>query len=87
MNSIVTEPDHQSASKLVYPEREAASMLGLSQRSLQRLRLEGGGPKFIKLTQQRIGYTPAALHAWIDSREVRSTAEAKVAYAKASARA
>ncbi len=62
---------------MVYLEREAAVLLGLSARTLQRMRLEGGGPAYVQLTPQRIGYTPEALRIWLDARIVRSTAHSK----------
>ena len=64
---------------LVLTEREAARQLRLSVRSLQRLRVDGGGPAFIMLGARRIGYRFADLEAWISSRRVASTAAATVA--------
>ena len=65
---------------LVVTEIEAAQMLRVSPRTLQRLRLEGGGPAFVQLTGtgSRIGYPVAALHAWLAARTVTSTSDATV---------
>jgi hypothetical protein len=65
---------------LVITEAEAARMLRLSARTLQRLRLDGNGPEYLRLTPtgSRLGYTPAALQAWLRQRSVTSTSEATV---------
>lgn len=58
---------------LIVSEEEAAKLLNLSPRSLQRLRLDGGGPPFVQLSERRIGYAVEALQAWIASRQRAST--------------
>jgi hypothetical protein len=65
----------------ILTEAEAAQRLRLSARTLQRLRLDGGGPSFVQLTPSgsRIGYTIAALDAWTAARTVGSTSAATVA--------
>ena len=66
---------------LIATEAEAARLLRLSARTLQRLRLDGGGPPFIPLTPSgaRIGYRIADLDTWLRARAVSSTAAATVA--------
>jgi hypothetical protein len=64
------------AGDLIVTEAEAARVLRLSPRTLQRMRLEGGGPGFVKLTERRIGYPVASLESWVAERTVRSTSEA-----------
>jgi predicted DNA-binding transcriptional regulator AlpA len=61
---------------LVLTEDEAARLLRLSARTLQRLRLEGEGPRFVRLTGRRIGYAISDLEAWVRARSVASTSEA-----------
>jgi predicted DNA-binding transcriptional regulator AlpA len=56
---------------------EAARMCRLSERSLERLRCSGFGPKFVKL-KKRVLYQQSDLEEWIASRVVRSTSEATV---------
>ncbi len=51
-------------------ERQAAKMLRCSVRNLQRLRTEGGGPKFVKISDRRLAYLPEDLSAWIAARRV-----------------
>jgi len=63
-------------SLLVVTEAQAGRMLGLSLRTMQRLRLDGGGPAFVKLTDRRIGYAVETLQQWLRSREVASTSAA-----------
>ncbi len=57
---------------------EAASYLGLSPSTLEKLRLEGGGPEFVRLGRRALGYDVAALDAWLDKRrtETRQTGAA-----------
>lgn len=66
---------------LIVTEAEAAKLLRLSTRTLQRLRLDGDGPEFVRLTPtgSRLGYTLAALQAWVRQRSVTSTSAATVA--------
>ena len=54
---------------------DVADLVGLSTRTLERLRVSGDGPAFVKLGR-RVLYCEAALAEWIASRTVRSTSEA-----------
>jgi len=49
--------------------------LRLSERTLERLRCSGLGPKFIRLGQKSVRYQQSALDEYIEAREVRSTSE------------
>jgi excisionase family DNA binding protein len=62
-----------SAIKLL-TQSEAADLLRLSERTLERLRLTGGGPKFARMGR-RVRYRLSDLEAWIASRVVGSTSE------------
>jgi predicted DNA-binding transcriptional regulator AlpA len=44
---------------------EAAQRLGVSVSYLNKLRLTGGGPHFIKLGARRVVYDPSDLAAWV----------------------
>jgi len=55
-------------------QREAASLLRLSERTLERLRVFGLGPKFARCSRS-IRYRLADLDEWIASRVVGSTSE------------
>lgn len=75
---MTKETDNQaggSTSPGIMNEGQAAKWLGLSERTLQKFRLEGGGPEFIELTTRRRGYTMAALEAWVATRRRRSTSD------------
>jgi len=55
-------------------QREAASALRLSERTLERLRLQGGGPPFVKANRS-VRYRECDLEKWIETRVVSSTSE------------
>jgi len=54
---------------------EAADLLKLSVRTLERLRTTSGGPKFLKIMHS-VRYRQSDVEAWIASRVVGSTSEA-----------
>lgn len=54
--------------ELVVTENEAARMLRLSSRAMQRLRAEGAGPPVVQLTNRRIGYRVRDLDIWTQNR-------------------
>ena len=56
-------------------QREAANLLSLSERSLERLRCSGGGPKYVRISRGRIAYREEDLREWIARRVVNSTSQ------------
>ena len=56
--------------------KEAAALLGVSNRRLSRWRNEGGGPVFVRLGHRTVAYTESALEAFIANNSQRSTTEA-----------
>jgi len=54
---------------------EAAKRLGLSKSTLNKARLTGKGPPYLKLIGGRVRYRPADLDAWLEARVVHSTSE------------
>ena len=60
---------------LLLTQREAASVLRLSERTLERLRCSGLGPIFVRCGGRSIRYRQSDLGQWIASRVVRSTSE------------
>lgn len=60
--------------KLLLTTQNAAERLGLSPRTLEALRVRGGGPSYLKLGRL-VRYEPAALEAWIDARRLVSTSD------------
>lgn len=57
---------------------EAAEHLRLSPRTLERMRLEGNGPRFRRFGR-RVVYATEDLRTWADARAFHSTSEADVA--------
>jgi predicted DNA-binding transcriptional regulator AlpA len=55
-------------------QREAAQALRLSERTLERSRVTGQGPRFIRCGRS-IRYRADDLIAWIDARVIGSTSE------------
>jgi excisionase family DNA binding protein len=55
---------------------EAARFLSLSRRTLERLRLEGSGPRHYKL-RRSIRYSQSDLDSWLASRARHSTSEVR----------
>jgi hypothetical protein len=53
---------------LIHLEKDAARILHLSPRTLQRFRKDGSGPRFIRRGKRFIGYTDQALADWIERR-------------------
>ena len=51
-------------------ERNAARFLALSDRRLQGLRYEGGGPRFVRLSGRCVRYRRADLLKWAQGRPV-----------------
>jgi len=54
---------------------DAARVLGLAPQTLAILRVEGGGPKYVKLGRS-VRYDPADLSAWVEANKRASTSEA-----------
>ena len=59
---------------LLLTQREAASVLRLSERTLERMRVSGTGPKFVRLNTS-IRYRQQDLDAHVAARVVSSTSE------------
>jgi excisionase family DNA binding protein len=55
-------------------QRDAATLLALSERTLERLRVNGGGPRFIKVGAS-VRYQQEALERWVAAQERGSTSE------------
>jgi excisionase family DNA binding protein len=58
----------------LYTQAEAAELLCLSERTLERLRTSGRGPRFVRIGKS-IRYQPSALETFVASRVVASTCE------------
>jgi hypothetical protein len=53
---------------------DAAAYLGISPSMLNKLRVFGGGPVFLKLGR-RVAYDVADLDAWLETKRRRSTSD------------
>jgi len=60
-------------------EEEAAEFLGVDARTLQKMRRDGGGPKFVRVSRSCLRYRVADLVDWQESRLHASTAEERAA--------
>jgi predicted DNA-binding transcriptional regulator AlpA len=56
-------------------ERQAAAFLGVTVRALQKWRVTGSGPRFVRISSRCIRYRRRDLIAWIEARLKSSTAE------------
>ena len=55
-------------------QAEASRLLRLSERTLERLRLQGGGPLYVKCGRS-VRYREADLEKWIDARVDSNTSQ------------
>jgi predicted DNA-binding transcriptional regulator AlpA len=53
------------AALLVHNLNEAAAIMGVTRRTLDRIRARGEGPKIIQLSPRRVGITDADLRQWM----------------------
>lgn len=54
---------------------QAAGVLGLSPRTLEQLRVKGGGPEYFALGRRAIRYRLCSLEIWLDARRRKSTSD------------
>ncbi len=54
---------------------EVAAILDVPSQRLRRWRMEGAGPKFIRINRRCIRYRPEDLDAWLDGNAFDSTAQ------------
>jgi predicted DNA-binding transcriptional regulator AlpA len=56
------------AQKAILSEKRAAELAGLSLVTFRRLRKGNAGPRWVRLSQRRVGYQAADFMQWLDSR-------------------
>lgn len=61
----MTNTTHQE----ILSEREVSDWLGVSEPTLFRHRRNGTGPKFIRLSERRIGYRRNSVEEWLRAHE------------------
>ena len=66
----------------VVPARAAAKLVGLSESTLAKMRLNGNGPTYCKLGR-RVVYRRADLEQWLESRTARDTSDADARFLRA----
>lgn len=57
-------------------QTEAAEILRISERTLERMRLTGDGPLFMKAGARRVIYSASDIESWLTERTYKSTSEA-----------
>ena len=62
--------------------RDAARLVGLSESTMAKLRLNGNGPTYCKLGR-RVVYRAADLELWLQSRTTRDTSDADARFLRA----
>jgi predicted DNA-binding transcriptional regulator AlpA len=56
-------------------QRDAADLLGLSERTLEAMRLRKTGPAFVRISRRCVRYRHADLERFIESRTVATNCE------------
>jgi predicted DNA-binding transcriptional regulator AlpA len=73
--STATQPASSSPGKKVLRTPGAAEYTGLAVSTLEKMRLTGDGPEFIRLSARAVGYEIEVLDRWLESRRRRSTSD------------
>ena len=69
--------NNKSSIESLLNETLAARFLGLSKRTLQKWRVEGSGPAFVRILNRAIRYRPSDLQEWVEGNICNSTYEYK----------
>lgn len=56
-------------------QRQAASLIGVSERTLECWRWRGGGPPFVKISRRAVRYRRKDIDQWVGERVQYSTSE------------
>ena len=62
-------------SKNIHRTPSAGKYTGLANSTLEKMRLTGEGPTFIRLTKRAVGYRQSDLDDWLESRSRKSTSQ------------
>ncbi len=77
MPGVLWKPEMIADNTSLLSVAEAARRLSLSQSYLNKLRVTGGGPVFVKFGPRRVAYRTADLDAWVSGMLRASTGEAE----------
>ena len=64
----------ETSQKRMLRTRDAARYVGLAESTMEKLRLTGGGSRFVRLGKTVV-YDPADLDAWLEANKRRSTTD------------
>ena len=56
-------------------QRQAASLIGVSERTLECWRCRGGGPPFVKISRRAVRYRRQDIDQWVGERVQHSTSD------------
>lgn len=70
------QESHRQVGVLILRTPAAASAIGLGVPTLEKMRLRGDGPPFVRLGPKAVGYRVEDLQQWLADRVVNSTSEA-----------
>lgn len=70
-----TQAPSTIADTILRNEVQAAAFLGVSPRALQKWRVTGQGPQYLRLSARCIRYSQAELDRWVEARLCRATAQ------------
>ncbi len=73
-SQVGATPSLTDSNPVFMDQRQTAALLNLSERSLERFRLEGTGPAYCKLGR-RVMYARADVLSWAEARRRTSTSE------------
>ena len=67
-------PEPTKSSRRMLRTKEAAEYCGSSSSTFEKLRLSGGGPRYVKIGR-RVVYDPADLDSWLEANRRLSTSD------------
>ena len=78
-NNVIQLSENLDFLNRLINEHEAAIYLGHSVRTLQKGRVAGGGPKFVKVSARSIRYRRCDLNSWAEARLRSNTSQGDAA--------
>jgi hypothetical protein len=72
-------PSYPTDPNVLVDQVDAAAILDVTPRSMERWRLIGDGPPFIRISSRCVRYRLGDLHEWVASRRQTSTTQAAAA--------